>query len=123
MSTTASVVNSQKSVRKTGSRRKDNIRQRGASWQVRLLHDGESLTRTFATKGDAQDWLDLKRGEQLPGDLRAFHKAQHLTLRAAILQYRDHLINKPGDGAEQQELSRLKCLAELSAPTWVHGLV
>lgn len=113
MSPTVSVGNTKKSVSKTGARRKDNLRQRGKTWQVRVNIKQESLNRTFSTKGEALDWLDLKRGEQLPGDLRAFHIAQQLTLRGAILQYRDHLIKEQADNAVQQDLSRYKCLAAL----------
>jgi integrase len=45
--------------------------------------------------------------------LGAFHKAQQLTLRSAILQYRDHLVKTQAGGAVQQDLSRFKCLAAL----------
>lgn len=112
MSSTVSASTSKKSVRKTGARRNDNIRQRGNSWQVRLVHEGKSESRTFAKKDEGLQWLDLKRGEQLEGDLGQFHQAQQLTLRGAILQYREHLIKTQGENSEQQELSRLKCLAE-----------
>lgn len=112
VSVTASKRIPKKSVKKAGSRRKDNIRKRGNSWQARVVLNGKSEPRTFKSHGEALLWLDLKRGEQLDGDLGHFHKAQHLTLRTAILKYRDHLIKAQGEGAEQQELSRLKCLAE-----------
>ncbi len=113
MSSTASVGNTEKSVRKTGSRRNDNVRQRGKTWQVRLTIAHESLVKTFDTKDEALLWLDLKRGERLEGDLGAFHRAQQLTLRSAILQYRDHLVKTQAGGAVQQDLSRFKCLAAL----------
>jgi len=114
MSTPVSSSTPKKSPRKTGSRRKDNIRQRGNSWQVRFVHNGENATKTFATKDEGLLWLDLKRGEQLEGELGEFHNAQQLTLRSAILQYRNHLIGAGTDTEppEQQDLSRLKCLAE-----------
>ncbi|MDO8318701.1 hypothetical protein [Rhodoferax sp.] len=76
MSSTVSVGSTEKSVRKTGSRRNDNVRQRGKSWQVRLTLQQESLVRTFATKDEALQWLDLKRGERLDGDLGAFQAQQ-----------------------------------------------
>jgi hypothetical protein len=97
MSKTVTVPNAKKSVRKTGSRRTDNIRKRGSSWQVRFVHNGIKESRTFATKDEGLLWLDLKRGEQLEGDLGKFHLAQRHTLRSAILCYRDHLLNVPGE--------------------------
>ena len=82
MSTPVSVATSNsnpvKSVKKTGSRRKDNIRKRGNSWQARVVLNGKSETRTFRSHDAALLWLDLKRGAQLDGDLGQFHKAQHL---------------------------------------------
>lgn len=111
MTNPVSPGNHPKTPRKTGSRRKDNVRQRGDAWQVRLVHNGENASRTFPTKDEALLWLDLKRGEQLEGDLGEFHQAQQLTLRSAIVSYRDHLIATQKEAAEQQQLSRLKTLA------------
>ncbi len=113
MSTLVSTTTPKKTSRaKTGLRRKDNIRQRGNSWQVRLVLNGEKKTQTFATKGEALKWLDLKRGDQLEGDLGEFHQAQQLTLRSAIVKYMDYLLDPAMEPAEQQLLSRLKILAE-----------
>ena len=62
MSSTASVGITKKSVRKTGSRRTDNVRQHGKTWQVRLTIQQEALSGTFDTKDEALLWIDLKRG-------------------------------------------------------------
>lgn len=112
MSSSVSASTPKKSQRKIGLRRQDNIRQRGNIWQVRLVVNGEKVTKTFATKEEGPQWLDLKRGDQLDGDLGEFHKAQHLTLRSAIVQYRDYLLDPAREAPEQQQLSRLKSLAE-----------
>jgi integrase len=112
MSTPVSVAISNSIPKKSGGRRSDNVRKRGTSWQARLVLNGKSETRTFPSKGEALQWLQLKRGEQFDGDLGKFHKAQQLTLRSAILGVRDHLIATQKEAAEQQHLSRLKILAE-----------
>ncbi len=98
--------------RKPSTRPTENVRKRGKKSQVRLLLNGEQVTRTFATHDAAVQWRDLMRGKQLDGDLAGFHQAQGLTLRTAILKYRDSILASDKENAEQQQLSRLKVLAE-----------
>ena len=44
-----------------------NIRERNGRWQARITHSGQTITKTFTSKSDAQRWarqkqVDLERG-------------------------------------------------------------
>ena len=84
--------------RRRARRSNRNIRRRGNSRQTRVVINGNQLAQGSPTREEAQMWLNVKCGQQLDGDLAAFHEAQRLTLARAIEKYRQHLAAPP-DGA------------------------
>lgn len=102
----------------------DNIRERNGKYQVRFMFDGKATTRTFTSKADAQQFLDLKRGEALDGIHAEFYVAQQTTLRGAVQMtldaYEAHSTDEDADDADaesassafrkldRQEISRLR---------------
>lgn len=82
-----------------------NIRQRGDKWQARVTVSGETVTKTFSQRADAEKWarhqqVSMERGEYLPS------VAATVTLAEVIERYeREVLPSKRGRGAERYVLA------------------
>lgn len=84
-----------------------NVRQRGAKWQARVTVAGQTVTKTFTQRADAEKWsrhqqVALERGEYQPPQAV-------VTLRELIERYeRECLPSKRGQAQELYILGRWK---------------
>ena len=84
-----------------------SVRQRGAKWQARVTVAGQTVTKTFTQRADAEKWsrhqqVALERGEYQPPQAI-------VTLRELIERYeRECLPSKRGQAQERYVLERWK---------------
>ena len=89
-----------------------SIRKKGDhQWHVQIRRQGQTLTKTFETRADAEAWAKIKESEIIRGVyIPTARESEKKTLGELIGRYITDVV--PGHRGHESEAARLKMLAE-----------